>query len=300
MVHPTCVVSALRAGRLECVGPPFSGAVVSKLGWFFLLLCAGCRCLPHSGTVASRSRRTKSWPPESQFFHTGTPVVLWMDPGGYDAYRVERRFSPLTRADWEDSKADVKTLTRPNRYSARTDTLTSNEVERVRGGGWDLPLLQQVVDQFVIHFDVCGISRQCFKVLQDERDLSVHFMLDVDGTIYQTLDLKERALHATVSNNRSVGIEIANMERLRSARDQHPRSMVSDGYARADVADDSGAFRSVASAGEGLYGAARAARADSRRHPGRIARAIRLHPGTIRSADQINRDALQGLSENPL
>ena len=26
-----------------------------------------------------------------QFFHTGTPVVLWLDPGGYDAYRVERR-----------------------------------------------------------------------------------------------------------------------------------------------------------------------------------------------------------------
>src|SRR5262249_2063246 len=83
--------------------------------------------------------------------------------------------------------------------------------ERVRGGGWDLPLLQEVVDQFVLHFDVCGVSRQCFKVLQDRRDLSVHFMLDLDGTIYQTLDLKERAWHATIANGRSVGIEIANM-----------------------------------------------------------------------------------------
>ena len=36
-------------------------------------------------------------------------------------------------------------------------------------------------------------------------------MLDIDGTIYQTLDLKERAWHATISNTRSVGIEIANM-----------------------------------------------------------------------------------------
>ena len=36
-------------------------------------------------------------------------------------------------------------------------------------------------------------------------------MLDLDGTIYQTLDLKERAWHATSSNGRSVGIEIANM-----------------------------------------------------------------------------------------
>src|SRR5262245_6548463 len=34
-----------------------------------------------------------------QFFHIGTPVVLWLDPGGYDAYRVENHFDyekPLT------------------------------------------------------------------------------------------------------------------------------------------------------------------------------------------------------------
>jgi N-acetyl-anhydromuramyl-L-alanine amidase AmpD len=36
-------------------------------------------------------------------------------------------------------------------------------------------------------------------------------MLDLDGTIYQTLDLKERARHATIANNRSVGIEITNI-----------------------------------------------------------------------------------------
>jgi N-acetyl-anhydromuramyl-L-alanine amidase AmpD len=41
--------------------------------------------------------------------------------------------------------------------------------------------------------------------------LSVHFLLDVDGTIYQTLDLKERARHATKSNDRSIGVEIANV-----------------------------------------------------------------------------------------
>ena len=81
----------------------------------------------------------------------------------------------------------------------------------MRGGGWDLPLLQQVVDQFVIHFDASGTSRQCFEVLHDVRGLSVHFMLDLDGTIYQTLDLKERAWHATTSNARSIGIEIANI-----------------------------------------------------------------------------------------
>lgn len=146
-----------------------------------------------------------------QFFHTGTPVVLWLDPGGYDAYRVERRFAPIEKSDWSNSCAEVRSLKTPNRYSVRSKKLTTNELERVRGGGWDLPLLQSVVDQFVLHFDVCGVSRTCFLVLQDDRDLSVHFMLDVDGTIYQTLDLKERAWHATTSNDRSIGVEIANI-----------------------------------------------------------------------------------------
>jgi N-acetyl-anhydromuramyl-L-alanine amidase AmpD len=36
-------------------------------------------------------------------------------------------------------------------------------------------------------------------------------MLDLDGTIYQTLDAQERARHASSANDRSVGIEIANI-----------------------------------------------------------------------------------------
>ncbi len=151
-----------------------------------------------------------------QFFHTGTPVVLWMDPGGYDAYRVERRFTPLDKSDWATSHAEGKDLETPNRYNMRKAGLTDAEIERLRGGGWDLPTLQRVVDQFVVHFDVAGTSKQCFNILHDHRNLSVHFMLDIDGTIYQTLDLKERAWQATTANSRSVGIEIANMGAYRS------------------------------------------------------------------------------------
>jgi N-acetyl-anhydromuramyl-L-alanine amidase AmpD len=81
----------------------------------------------------------------------------------------------------------------------------------VQQEGWTVAALAEHEDQFVIHYDVCGTSRQCFKVLQDIRGLSVHFMLDVDGTVYQTLDLKERAWHAGIANDRSVGIEIAHI-----------------------------------------------------------------------------------------
>jgi N-acetyl-anhydromuramyl-L-alanine amidase AmpD len=62
----------------------------------------------------------------------------------------------------------------------------------------------------VIHYDAIGRSADCFAVLKS-RGLSVHFMIDIDGTIYQTLDVKERAWHATKANNRSVGVEMANL-----------------------------------------------------------------------------------------
>jgi N-acetyl-anhydromuramyl-L-alanine amidase AmpD len=143
-----------------------------------------------------------------QLFHTTAPVKLWTDPGGYDAYRTDRRFAPLDVASFEKTKNDE--ITSPNRFGTRRG-LTPEQVDKVRGGGWDLPLLQDKVDQFVIHFDVCGTSQKCFEVLHDQRGLSVQFMLDLDGTIYQTLDLKERAWHATKANDRSIGIEIANV-----------------------------------------------------------------------------------------
>jgi N-acetylmuramoyl-L-alanine amidase len=174
-----------------------------------LILAAGCRTLPQSGK--REPRRGDEIVAAGQFFHTDARVVLWMDPAGYDAYRVERRFAPIGKSDWSSSTAEVKTLKSPNRYGMRAAALTPEQIEKVRGGGWDLPLLQDVVDQLVMHFDVCGTSRTCFQVLQDDRDLSVHFMVDLDGTIYQTLDLKERAWHATTSNDRSIGIEIANI-----------------------------------------------------------------------------------------
>lgn len=170
-----------------------------------------------------------------QLYRIGTPVKLWMDRGGYDAYRTTRRFSPFDERSWEKTVADMKEgkldfVTKPqelhpDRYGLRYERSSSTEyspqeLEEIRGGGWTLASLQEKVDQFVLHFDVCGTSAQCFYILHDKRGLSVHFMLDVDGTIYQTLDLKERAWHSTKANDRSIGIEIANIGAYRpDARD---------------------------------------------------------------------------------
>jgi len=142
-----------------------------------------------------------------ELYNIGTRVVLWTDPGGYDAYRTQLRFVPYNISDisfWPNVTLDRYNLRYPSWF-------TDADVEEVRGGGWPLPLLTQVIDQFVLHFDQVGYSKQTFEILQDVRGLSIHFMLDVDGTIYQTLDVKEMARHATISNNRSIGIEIANI-----------------------------------------------------------------------------------------
>jgi N-acetylmuramoyl-L-alanine amidase len=181
---------------------------------FFVLLLAGCTSTPG----APLQRKGDEIMVCGQLFHTGAPVVLWTDPGGYDAYRTEKRFVQRDKAAYVPG-AGIDT---PSRYNIRFgepgrgpgksgDALSPDIFEQVRGGGWDLNTLRAHVDQFVIHYDVCGTSRQCFRVLHDMRGLSVHFMLDIDGTIYQTLDVKERAWHATTSNDRSVGIEIANI-----------------------------------------------------------------------------------------
>jgi len=110
-------------------------------------------------------------------FATGTRVVTWLDKGGYDGHAK----APIPRAGFSWPPA-----------------------------GDELAALKKSVDQFVLHYDGSGLSRLCFNTLQ-ERKLSVHFLLDVDGTIYQTLDLRERASHATIANDRSIGIEIANL-----------------------------------------------------------------------------------------
>ncbi len=136
-------------------------------------------------------------------------MVLWTDVEGYDGYRVERRFSALSKSDWNSSKKAVPALSSPNRYSMRSAGVPKPQQEQVRGGSWTLPQLQEVVDQLVLHYDVGGTSRVCFERLHDHRGLSIHFMIDVDGTIYQTLDLKEKAWHATVANSCSIGVEIA-------------------------------------------------------------------------------------------
>ena len=179
-----------------------------KLVSLFAVLCLVGGCTTYPGDPAP-PRVGDEIVVAGEFFHTGTPVVLWIDKGGYDAYRVEKRFAPRGQHNWSAFKDHFDT---PNRYGTRGErSMSEAEFERHRHGQWTLDELRERVDLFVMHYDVCGTSRRCFDILHDHRCLSVHFMVDVDGTVYQTLDLKERAWHAGSANDRSIGIEIANI-----------------------------------------------------------------------------------------
>jgi N-acetyl-anhydromuramyl-L-alanine amidase AmpD len=224
VVHPG--LSAANGGRC----PPYKDTFMSRFASFVSFCCVtgfclltGCSHTSHRPTccywhehrpheVASGLRPGEALERQGdeivaagQFFHTGTRVVLWIDPKGYDAYRPAGFYDPPA----------TQPASRPSRRSASTGYgrrghLPEALAARVAEQGWTLANLQEHVRQFVLHYDVAGTSRTCFRVLQN-RGLSVHFMLDVDGTIYQTLDLKENAWHATKANDISVGVEIAQM-----------------------------------------------------------------------------------------
>ena len=134
-------------------------------------------------------------------------VVGPHDPGGYDA-SVERCWFDPGRVE-PSAPAGGAGLAR--RYGERgVDGLGDDTTARVALHGWDQEALAERVDLVVLHYDAAVTSRNCFRVLHDVRGLSAHFLVDVDGTVRQTLDLEHRAWHAGIANDRSIGIEIAN------------------------------------------------------------------------------------------
>jgi hypothetical protein len=65
--------------------------------------------------------------------------------------------------------------------------------------------------QFVNHWDATLSSELCAKIIS-KRGLSMHFLVDNDGTIYQLMDIQDPAFQAGSKfwNNNSIGVEISN------------------------------------------------------------------------------------------
>lgn len=98
----------------------------------------------------------------------------------------------------------------PKFTSTRSVRIASRPALRSLRDNPTLSAAQAVIRQFVLHHDGCPTAASCFNVLHNERGLSCHFLLDNDGTIFQTVDLAYMAFHAAGFNANSVGIEMCN------------------------------------------------------------------------------------------
>tara|TARA_A100001011_G_scaffold400337_1_gene514209 strand:- start:2517 stop:3470 length:954 start_codon:yes stop_codon:yes gene_type:complete len=90
---------------------------------------------------------------------------------------------------------------------------------------------------FVNHWDVCLSSESCAKVL-NKRGISVHFLIDNDGTIYQMLDTQHKAWHAGIpkyegGNTKGIGVEISNAYYLK-----YQDWYVKNGFGERPIKDD--------------------------------------------------------------
>jgi N-acetyl-anhydromuramyl-L-alanine amidase AmpD len=132
-----------------------------------------------------------------QRFDVGQRVITFEDDPTVNAYTLHRTDKPSEIYPFQPAKGMGGMAAR---YRPR----------RLIGADRSVDRLKQVIKQFVVHHDGCQDSRTCFHVLHNERGLSVHFLIDNDGTIFQTLDLVDCAFQAAGVNEVSIGVELAN------------------------------------------------------------------------------------------
>lgn len=134
-------------------------------------------------------------------FDCDAKVVTWHE-SGWDSSAERCVLEPGRCAGGVSAYSEKAINRRPNRFWYRPG-LPHNKHP-------DLKAVQKIVRMFTIHHDGCPDARTCFKVLHDERGISCHFIIDNDGTIYQTLDLGLMGFQAAGFNPHSIGVELCN------------------------------------------------------------------------------------------
>ncbi len=99
---------------------------------------------------------------------------------------------------------------------------------------------------FVNHWDVCRKSSDTIKIL-NKRKLSTQFLIDFDGTIYQTMNANHIAFHAggIKWNNHSIGVEICNPYYIKYQDSKNPRRIVKNSYVHGSRLEDHLDFHEV-------------------------------------------------------
>ncbi len=152
-------------------------------------------------------------------FDTDAPIVNFREGPRWDATShslipTETDPNPFARpgakmvgpGQWTAYEADHKNPT----FTARCQGRPALRHDWNKGMNAPYDKAKQVIRQFMIHHDGCASADMCFSVAQNERGLSVHFLCDNDGTIYQTLDLALEGWHGSELNAASIGVELCN------------------------------------------------------------------------------------------
>lgn len=139
-------------------------------------------------------------------FKVDAPVINFRQPPNWDASSEFCKPSETNpRPDCRENKYPYGKLPRP--YTKRFST---RPMLRPYGSKVPVAAAQAAITQFVLHHDGCTSADMCWNVLQNERGLSCHFLIDNNGTIFQTIDLMLMAYHAAEFNGRSIGVEFCN------------------------------------------------------------------------------------------
>jgi N-acetylmuramoyl-L-alanine amidase len=141
-----------------------------------------------------------------QTFRIDAPVINFREPPYWDATR-EYCIPTATDPRPACKPGGVPYGNLPTPYTKRYST---RPMLRRYGNNPPIEAVKSVIKQFVLHHDGCSSADMCFAVLQNERGLSCHFLVDNDGTIYQTIDLALMAYHAAEWNTSSIGVEFCN------------------------------------------------------------------------------------------
>ena len=146
----------------------------------------------------------------NQTFKTDAPIVNFMDPPYWNATSHNCFITdndPVNKCTpGKDGMVPYGNLP----MGPYTQRYTSRPALRRYGANPPLDAVKAVIRQFVVHHDGCASSDMAFSVMQNERGLSCHFLIDNDGTIFQTIDLALAAYHAAEWNFGSIGVERCN------------------------------------------------------------------------------------------
>lgn len=112
-------------------------------------------------------------------------IITFRDPKGLSFEDARRKYSSITDSEYL--------------YPRRSKGNVVTKIDE----------LKELVQMVVLHSDITWTSRECFDVLC-RRGFSTHFMIDWDGKIYQSADLRDATLHAGEVNNFSIGIDLNN------------------------------------------------------------------------------------------